>query len=80
MKGNNNRPWEGLGGGVYSTYSTRGNHHDLRVNSRAIVGVQLGETQLAKTNPSGVVTRSDLPLWVGRFYFRSDSLHVRSGA
>ncbi len=29
MKGNNNRPWEGLGGGVYSTYSTRGNHHDL---------------------------------------------------
>ena len=58
-------------------YSTRGNHDNLRVNPQAVIGVQLGETQLAKAYSSGIVIGSDLPL-VARLDLRTDSLHVRS--
>ncbi len=79
MESNINRQREELCSTSLSR-STHSNHHDLRVNSRAVVGVQSGEAQLAKANSSGVVVGPDLPLWAGHLYIRSNSLRIRSGA
>jgi hypothetical protein len=46
--------------------SSWGHDHDLRIDSREVVGIKSCESQLAKTDSRGIVAGLDLPFWADR--------------